>query len=150
MGTNIFTSLYCYSRYKTPTVLVSYSSPCVNYEHPVISHKTMRYTFCAQSKESVEHLFFDCAIVKSLWNELFTKLTEKCSYCKNIEVNKDFILFRIQNEFMLDKILSLILIMAKYFIYRSRCFSDHLNMNLFKMEEEKKILHRKILPYRKL
>lgn len=101
-------------------------------KHPIIPYKATTVRFL--------HLLYT---VKGIYTPLvlwlcycnFIRLKEKC---KHIEVNKQCIIFVVQNESKLDKKFSLILIMAKFCIYRNRCLNTQLSVNSLVMELRKR------------
>ena len=72
-------------------------------------------TFCESKPETIEHLFWECTIVKKFWNEV------RHHFNMQMHLNVKNILFNIANSN--PKVVeNLILLIAKYHIYASKCF----------------------------
>lgn len=92
-------------------------------------------TFCSLSKESIEHLFFECTVVRVFWDKLRNRLKEKCAHCDNFELCTELVVFGVKNGLQTDPVLDLLLLMSKYFIYRwCLCLNKQLNLPVFLAE----------------
>ena len=90
--------------------------------------------FCKKEKESIKHLFWDCFHVKTFWNELEKKITERNPLAKNFKVKENLILFGIDNDFVTDTVCDLVLLLGKFFIYRCKVQKINLSFNYFLRE----------------
>ena len=79
-------------------------------------------TFCNEKPESYKHLFFECKYVQPIWESIQKdlKLTELTLY--QILTNEV-----IRN---LKHIQNAIILITKYFIYRSRCLQEKISKEL--------------------
>ena len=76
-------------------------------------------TFCEQETETIKHLFVDCNHVKLLWNFVkekykLTELTAEAIILNNAHKN-------------LNHPLNSIVLMVKYYVYRTRCLKERLS-----------------------
>jgi exonuclease III len=74
-------------------------------------------TFCGTDEETIEHLFYECTHVASFWNNLLITIKEKCIHCYNLTFPRQLILFGTCQNFGTDKVIDLIIILAKFHIY---------------------------------
>jgi hypothetical protein len=77
-------------------------------------------SFCKNVRESIVHLFWHCEHVKLFWMSLEQILIEKCKNITTISFNESLILFGHDDMFKLDEVFDLILLLAKFFIYKCR------------------------------
>ena len=108
-------------------------------------------SFCRREKDTIEHYLWDCEYSKEFWLELETTLKEKCDNCKRIKLNKELILFGTDDQNKTEEIFDLIILIAKYFVYKSRInktkprFSGFLNelQNRYNIEKQVSFLEMK-------
>ena len=72
---------------------------------------------CQQEEQDIEHLFFDCEVIKSFWHDLQDLLKNQCPHCENIRFIKELILFGNAPNYFTDDIFLFIILYAKYYIY---------------------------------
>lgn len=77
-------------------------------------------TFCNQEEETICHLFWDCHVTQKFWADLFGLLKNSCAGCANLEMNKDVILFNIQDKDVSDPVIDLFILMAKYYLHKCK------------------------------
>ena len=85
-------------------------------------------TFCKATSETIRHLFIDCQISRNFWNNIKIWIEEKSNI--NVNMTPFFILFGSKY----DPILTLIIIMAKFHLYRAKMMEKEPNLQLFKQE----------------
>ena len=86
-------------------------------------------TFCHQYTESVRHMFYECSIVQTLWNDIWeiVETRYKVQVDSGIEYSK--VMF---NEFTESRtIANFIGLLAKQYIYRCRCEKKIPSVNHF-------------------
>ena len=76
--------------------------------------------FCNGDQQSLLHLMFDCHHVQNFWNCLQTKLIEKCVNCQNLEMTKELIIFGLQRDFVTDRVIDWIILLAKFYVYKCK------------------------------
>ena len=90
--------------------------------------------FCKIQPESLEHLFWDCPISHVFWEELTEWIKSNCYHVINLRLNKQDVLFGITNKIRTDRILNLIILLAKNYLYKMRLSNKTLYINNFKQD----------------
>ena len=90
--------------------------------------------FCGSHSETIQHLLWHCVKVKMFWKDLSTILQKRCSHIRNIQLNEILILFGNNTKESLDYTFLLIILLAKFFIYRNKVQKTNLNARLFLKE----------------
>lgn len=75
-------------------------------------------TFCKQHVETIEHLLWDCPIVEIFWNDLLEIIRSKCLHCERFSFTKELVIFNYMEGVRTDKPMDLIVLLAKFFIYK--------------------------------
>ena len=94
--------------------------------------------FCGSHSETIQHVMWHCPRVQLFWNDLSNILKSRCPHIKNLVFNENLILFGQCSTIIIDKICQLIILMAKFSIYRSKVQKTTLNLRHF----IKEIYHR--------
>ena len=76
--------------------------------------------FCNINPEYITHLLFECTFAKQFWNKLTNILNTKCIYVKNLKFSKNLVILGSSNDHKSDRVLDLIIIMGKYYLYRCK------------------------------
>jgi len=87
--------------------------------------------FCEKDEQSIVHLFFDCDLVSKFWNDLLVLLKEKCNHCHDIYFDQELILFGLKLNVHTDAVLDLIILMAKFYIYKCKLQDTQPILNTF-------------------
>ena len=91
--------------------------------------------FCETERETLEHLFWECSKTQHLIEE-FKRLTE--AYNIIIQFNKtEFILGYYTTRCQSQSMDNYILLLMKFYIYKSRCSNEPLSLNRFRDEIKK-------------
>ena len=88
-------------------------------------------TFCKHTAETIEHLFWSCQVTSNFWRELQTRINSRCKNSHNFHFNIDYVLFGVSNNLKTDKVIDLLNLQAKHFIYLSKVKSVHPNLTAF-------------------
>ena len=102
-------------------------------------------TFCNCKSETIRHLFWGCEKVKDFWNELSSLIKQRCKNAFNFSFSENLVLFGQYDYIYTDEICNLIILMAKYFIYRCKVQNTAINLNIFVKELYTRYLSEKIL-----
>ena len=102
-------------------------------------------TFCNCKSETIRHLFWGCEKVKDFWNELSSLIKQRCKNAFNFSFSENLVLFGQCDYIYTDEICNLIILMAKYFIYRCKVQNTAINLNIFVKELYTRYLSEKIL-----
>ena len=82
-------------------------------------------SYCKEHPEKNNHLFLTCAEVQEFWNSLKTWLYENANITENIE--KCNIIFTYQGR---NSLINYTLVLAKYYIYKTKFISTDKNLNI--------------------
>ena len=95
---------------------------------PLAEQRTDKCTFCNVFPETIEHLFYDCMIIRQIWHDLFTWIHQVA----NIRINfsRSEIILGIAPEEL--NIFNLIFVIVQKYIYTSRCKEKNPNINVIK------------------
>ena len=102
-------------------------------------------TFCNKESETIQHLFWSCEMVNKFWKDLASMINKRCVNVYNFSFSEKLVLFG-QSEFIYtDEVCNLIILIAKYFIYRSKVQNISPNLKnfintLFKRYEAEKLI----------
>ena len=99
-----------------------------------MTNQTDMCEFCGSHSETIQHLMWHCTKVQSFWKELLTILQTRCTNIKNIQLNETLVLFGHSNNTTYDNIFLLIILMAKFYIYRSKVQKTTLKTRIFVQE----------------
>ena len=82
-------------------------------------------------EETLVHLLWECPHVRSFWNELQTWLNVNLSNCINFLLSKDLAILGMKYNVFTDRVIDLIILMAKYHIFVSKLQGTKPNFNAF-------------------
>ena len=88
--------------------------------------------FCRKTSESIHHLLWHCEIVQNFWKDLQNLLNTRCTHVHNFSFNEHLVIFGYSEIMRTDEIANLIILLAKYFIYRCKVQKMNPNINHFK------------------
>ena len=77
-------------------------------------------SFCKTHPESIEHLFWTCAVVKKFWTILTEKLNRHCKHTHKLILSKKIVILGLDINIKTDLVLDLIILLSKSYIYRSK------------------------------
>ena len=101
--------------------------------------------FCNAHSETIHHLIWSCQEVNKFWKDLATLLNRRCNHTHNFTFNEILVIFGISNQIKTDNVCDLIILMAKYFIYRCKVQRTKLNLQYFIKEVYNRYLVEKII-----
>ena len=81
-------------------------------------------SFCNNNTEFLSRLFWHCIHVKKFWEELQNLLHEKCIHCTRFKFNEELILFGCAEKVYTDRPMNLIILFAKFYIYKCKFESN--------------------------
>ena len=102
------------------------------YKRKVIN--TDRCTFCQIEKETTRHLLWDCTYTEQFWKLVIEWFTQKIVHARSLKITEQLVIFGVQKNFVSDSVLDLIILMAKYHIFRCRCLKVVPNFACFSKE----------------
>ena len=74
-------------------------------------------SFCNTTKDSIQHMFWQCNHIKEFWQLLANMINEKCSHASNIRISESLALLGIDKDLHIDTMFYLIILFAKQYIY---------------------------------
>ena len=89
-------------------------------------------SFCRQDRDSINHIFWSCTYVRSFWEQFQTVLNAGCSNATSVTLNENIVLFGHDIHFKSDNIFDLIILQAKFFIYKCKINKTIPQLHLFK------------------
>ena len=90
--------------------------------------------FCGSHSETIQHVLWLCSKIQSFWTELSNILNNRCPHIKNLILTEKLVMFGQSTTLKVDEIFQLIILMAKYFIYRCKVQKINLNIKHFMRE----------------
>ena len=82
------------------------------------------------------HLFWECKIVQNFWTHYVNWLTKYCKHICNLKLSPELVIFGCKDNLKTDSIFDLLLLLAKYFIYR--CKVQMVQLNILNFQNEAK------------
>lgn len=89
-------------------------------------------TFCMRERESIQHIFWRCEHIGPFWQQFQLNVNRDCGHSGLLTLNENIVLFGHDSNFESDEIFDLILLLAKFFIYKCRINRNIPRMDLFK------------------
>ena len=102
-------------------------------------------TFCGAHSETIIHLFWECNFVQRFWKDFSFMINKKCVHSHNFKFTENLIIFGKCNMIYTDKIFDLIILVAKFYIYRCKVQNKPLNIHIFIKEIYRRYLIEKII-----
>ena len=91
-------------------------------------------TFCNAHSETIPHLIWECSKTKMFWKELSTIFNRRVLHSHKFQFTKNLVILGICNTIKTDKVCNIIILMAKFFIYRCKVNKTELNLKCFLSE----------------
>ena len=88
-------------------------------------------TFCNLKSETIQHLFWECTVVKDFWQILLQTLKNRCAHANRLVFDERLILFGHSEYIFTDIVLNKIILLAKMYIYRNKVQNKNLNVQIF-------------------
>ena len=85
--------------------------------------------YCHSQKETITHLFWTCERIQAFLKELVQWLNNNDIHCDFVE---EFFIFGLDRLNIITKLLNIIILYAKYFIYTTRCNERQLVLEVYK------------------
>ena len=88
-------------------------------------------TFCNSHSETIQHLFWSCQRVNHFWKDLSTLINQRCGHVHNFCFSEMLVLFGQSDFIYTDEVCNLMILMAKFFIYRCKVQNSTLTLKSF-------------------
>ena len=99
-----------------------------------------RCTFCKTERETIRHLLWDCTYTETLWRRILDWITNNTSHLRAFNITGQLVIFGVEDNVVTDRVLDLIMLMAKHYIFRCRCLK--VTPNFFFKRSQAKSSHR--------
>ena len=76
--------------------------------------------FCEQEEQTISHMLYDCTVIFQFWTDFQQMLKSKCQHCNNFSIDSELVLFGVKKNIKTDKVLDLIILQAKFYIYKCK------------------------------
>ena len=90
--------------------------------------------FCKSHSETIHHLLWQCNKVQIFWKELSNIINNRCTHAHNFKIDEKLALFGHSEQIKTDQTCQLIILLAKFYIYRSKVQDTILNIRCFIQE----------------
>ena len=94
--------------------------------------KDVTCSFCGKEPDAIEHIFLRCEHVKRFWEQLQTVVNNACTNGLFVNLNESVVLFWHDCNFNSDETFELIILLAKFFIYKCKVKKNILQFHLCK------------------
>ena len=95
--------------------------------------KDVTCSFCGKERDAVQHIFWRCEHVKRFWEQLQTVAYNACGNGLLVNLNETIVLFGHDSNFRSDDTLFvLIILLAKFFIYKGKVKKNIPQFHLFR------------------
>ena len=108
---------------------------------PINEQRSDNCTFCNHYPEFIQHLLYDCYVIKTLWNSIFAWIFQ----CTNLSINfsrSEILLGNLPHEL---QIFNLVFMITIRYIYDCKCFNTNPNTYLLKYKIKQYFLAEKLI-----
>ena len=76
--------------------------------------------FCDEEEDSVQHLLWSCPVSQNFWTKLTSLLSDTCQNSRGLTLSELYVIFGLKAYHNRDKVLDLIILLAKFHIYKCK------------------------------
>ena len=87
--------------------------------------------FCQCHSETIHHLIWKCHKVKIFWDELKLIINKRCNHAHSFNIDENLVIFGHSERIQTDTASGVIILLAKFYIYRSKVQGTILNIRIF-------------------
>ena len=87
--------------------------------------------FCINQEESIIHMLWSCPLSQQFWSNLNALINEKCQHAINFVCNETLVIFGLSQEVVTDSIMDFVLLLAKFYLYKSKIQNKAPNIKAF-------------------
>ena len=80
-----------------------------------------RCTFCKIEKETIRHPLWDCTYTETYLKRILDWITNNTSHFRAFNITEQLVIFGVENNVVTDRVLDLIMFIAKHYIFKCRC-----------------------------
>ena len=77
--------------------------------------------FGKTEKETIRHLLWDCTYTETFWKRVLDWITNKTPHLRSFKITEQLVIFGVEDNVVTDRVLDLMMLMAKHYIFRRRC-----------------------------
>eukprot|EP00745_Piridium_sociabile_P001170 TRINITY_DN10718_c0_g1_i6.p1 TRINITY_DN10718_c0_g1~~TRINITY_DN10718_c0_g1_i6.p1 ORF type:complete len:186 (+),score=5.76 TRINITY_DN10718_c0_g1_i6:129-686(+) len=77
-------------------------------------------SFCNTTKDSIRHMFWQCAIIQRFWQELTDTMNEKCQNAYNLHITEPLAILGLDKNIQIDSTFYFIMLLAKQYVYKCK------------------------------
>ena len=77
--------------------------------------------FVKLKKETISHLLWDCTYTETFWKHILEWITKNTPHVRYLNITEQLVIFGVKVDVTTNKVLDLIMLMAKYYSFRCRC-----------------------------
>ena len=107
-------------------------------------------SFCKDERENIQHIFWNCKHVQNFWNNCRIWINENCDNANITAFTEALVLFGHDTNFYSDDVFDLIILWAKYFIYKCKWDNIIPNVQLYKKYLQMKYETEKCIAFSKM
>ena len=89
-------------------------------------------TFCQCEVETISHLFWYCKHTQAFWKQFMELLNGKCPHIHNMNLDLQLVLFGLRENVKTDDVFDLLLLLAKFFLYKCKVLKNTINFNHYR------------------
>lgn len=94
-------------------------------------YQTDLCSFCNNHSETIQHLFWECDVVKKFLGDLTDMINKRCKHSYQFRLNRNLIIFGHSECMYTDDICNLLILQLKMYIYRSKVRGTGLSLRCF-------------------
>ena len=91
-------------------------------------------TFGCNEEETLNHLFYQCPKVLNFWKDILNWVKNNCANCDNLSFSEQLIILGYRNNVFTDKVIDLLIVIAKWHLYKCKLQGREPNIEIFKQE----------------
>ena len=103
--------------------------------------------FCNHDVEDINHLFWHCEKVQTFWNDFIDWIHSNCIHTQYLNLDLQLVLFGFRKNNKTDKGFDLLLLLAKFYIYKCKLKNVPLSLAHFKNEAKSRYKIEKCIAY---
>ena len=86
---------------------------------------------CQNNVETIEHMLFDCDVIKLFWQNIVDKFISKLPHANSLNLSKQLVIFGSKKHVTTDKPFDIFILCAKYYIYSCKFQNAIPNADIF-------------------
>ena len=96
--------------------------------------------FVKLKRKQINHLLWDCTYIETFWKQVLEWITKNTPHARSLNITEQLVIFGVKDDVTMDKVLDLIMLMAKYYSFRCRCLKAIPNFTCFSKKVRQRAL----------